>query len=348
MPASGLFPQLPIPPFFEASKVGEVWRVHYQERAQQAQEWARQHHLAPASQDGFKIVLVGVDIQNTFCLPEFELYVAGRSGTGAIDDTCRLAEFIYRNLGNITQIVATMDTHRAMQIFHPVFLVNAQGEHPAPLTQVSVEDVEKGRWKFNPAIAPSLGITPEYGQAHLLHYTRQLKQYEKYDLTIWPYHSMLGGIGHALVSAFEEAVFFHTLARASQASFYLKGDNTLTESYSAIGPEVLNDPQGKTIAQKSSKLFEKLLEVDAMLFAGQAKSHCLAWTVSDLLEELREVDEGLARKLYLLEDCSSPVVVPGVVDYTEQANKAFERFAQAGAHVVQSTQPIADWPGMTA
>ena len=33
------------------------------------------------------------------------------------------------------------------------------------------------------------------------------------------------------------------------------------------------------------------------------------------------------KKVYLLEDCTSPVVVPGVVDYTEQADAAFRHFA---------------------
>ena len=106
---------------------------------------------------------------------------------------------------------------------------------------------------FNPTIAPSLGISPEFGQRHLLHYTKELKARGKYDLTIWPYHSMLGGIGHALVSAFEEAVFFHTIARKSQADFDIKGSNPLTEHYSALGPEVLDGPRGKKIASKSKK-----------------------------------------------------------------------------------------------
>jgi len=33
-------------------------------------------------------------------------------------------------------------------------------------------------------------------------------------------------------------------------------------------------------------------------------------------------------------------VVPGVVDYTEAADKAFERFADAGMKIVKSTQLI--------
>jgi nicotinamidase-related amidase len=47
--------------------------------------------------------------------------------------------------------------------------------------------------------------------------------------------------------------------------------------------------------------------------------------------------------VYLLEDCTSPVVVPGIVDYTEDADRAFEHFAKAGMHIVHSDQSIEDW-----
>jgi nicotinamidase-related amidase len=79
--------------------------------------------------------------------------------------------------------------------------------------------------------------------------------------------------------------------------------------------------------------------------AGQAKSHCLAWTIDDLLEE-EELGHRLAERTYLLEDCTSAVVVPGVVDYTDEADAAFERYAAAGMHVVRSTEPFSSWPGL--
>ena len=221
--------------------------------------------------------------------------------------------------------------------------MNDQGEHPSPLTLISYDDVLQGRWKFNPAIAPSLGTDPEYGQRHLLHYTQELRQRGKYDLTIWPYHVMLGSIGHALVPAFEEATFFHTIARASQADFEIKGSHPLTEHYSALGPEVLDGPSGETIAARNAKFIRMLHEFDRVIIAGQAKSHCVAWTIDDLLLGLRSSNQRLAEKVYLLEDCTSPVVVPGVVDYTEAANAAFARFAAAGMHVVRSTEPIESW-----
>jgi nicotinamidase-related amidase len=338
--------ELPLPAHFEPSRVGEVWRVPYEDRAREAEAWAETHGLGPAAEDSFRLCLLAVDVQNTFCIPDFELFVAGRSGTGAVDDNRRLCGFVYRNLGTITQIFPSLDTHHAMQVFHAIWLVDEQGNHPAPYTLVSSEDVEAGRWRMNTAVARALGINRDYGERHLAHYTRRLAEGGKYDLTIWPYHAMLGGIGHALVSAVEEAVFFHTVARRSQPDFQVKGDNPLTEHYSMLGPEVAEGPDGDRLGGKNTGLIDRLLTFDAVVVAGQAKSHCIAWTIDDLLED-EDAGERLAERTYLLEDCTSPVVVPGVVDYTDQADAAFERYAAAGMHVVRSTDPIATWPGLS-
>jgi nicotinamidase-related amidase len=337
--------QLPIPPQFDASRVGEVWRVPYQDRAAQAREWANKHNIQPAAEDKTRICLLLIDVQNTFCIPDFELFVGGKSGMGAVDDTVRLCEFIYRNLGRISAIAATMDTHTAIQIFHPVFWINEAGEHPIPAaTNITPEDIQQGTWKVNPAVANSIaGGDYSRLEKHALHYVKQLSNAGKYPLTVWPYHSMLGGIGHALVSAVEEALFFHCIARNSQTRYEIKGNNPLTENYSILRPEVLEGDDGLPIAQKNTGLIQHLLEFDAVIIAGQAKSHCVAWTIADLLTEIQEKDGSLAKKVYLLEDCTSPVVVPGIVDYTEQADETFQRFAAAGMHLVESTQPLDSW-----
>jgi nicotinamidase-related amidase len=335
--------ELPLPPHFRPERVGELWKVAYEDRAREAEDWAREHAVTPAADDSLRVCLVAVDVQNTFCLPQFELFVGGRSGTGAVEDNRRLCEFLYRNLGAITQIVPTLDTHSALQIFHAAFLVDEEGRHPDPYTLVSAEDVERGRWKANPAAARALGLDEEYAQKHLLHYTRTLQRGGKYSLTIWPYHAMLGGIGHALAPAVEEAVFFHSIARSSQPDFQVKGAEPLTEHYSMLGPEVTEDHKGNPLGARNQPLIDKLLEYDAVLIAGQAKSHCVAWTIDDLLAGIVTRDRALAEKVYLLEDCSSAVVVPGVVDYTDEADAAFGRFAAAGMHVVRSTEPISSW-----
>jgi nicotinamidase-related amidase len=341
----GAMRELPVPAHFEPARVGEVWRVPYEERAAEAPAWADMHGVSPASDDSLRICLLAVDVQNTFCVPDFELFVAGRSGTGAVDDNRRLCEFVYRNLGTITQIFPSLDTHDAMQVFHAIWLVDEHGDHPAPYTLVSAEEVASGRWRVNEAVADALGIDVEYAKRHLAHYTRRLAEGGKYDLTIWPYHAMLGGIGHALVSAVEEAIFFHGIARHSRPEFQVKGDHPLTEHYSMLGPEVTDGPDGDRLEGKNTELIEKLLTFDAVVVAGQAKSHCMAWTIDDLLED-DDVRERLAERTYLLEDCTSPVVVPGVVDYTDEADAAFERYAAAGLHVVRSTDPIDAWPGV--
>jgi len=334
--------QLPTPDYFDTKKVSEVWRVPYQERAAKAKEWAEKYSIQPAASDKNQICLLIIDAQNTFCLPEFELFVGGRSGSGAVDDNLRLCEFIYRNLNAITTIAPTMDTHTAMQIFHPIFWINEAGEHPLPAaTSITLEDVQQGIWKVNPAVAHSIAAGNYSAlQKHALHYVQKLSEDGKYPLTIWPYHSMLGGIGHALVSAVEEAIFFHSIARNSQAIFEIKGGNPLTENYSVLRPEVLDGPDGNSIAQKNASFIDKLLGFDAVIIAGQAKSHCVAWTIDDVLTEILARDRKLAKKVYLLEDCTSPVVVPGVVDFTEQADAAFQRFGAAGMNVVKSTQLI--------
>jgi len=338
--------ELSTPPHFDPGRVSEVWRVSYQGLAEDAARCAEENGIRPFFDDEFKICLVAVDVQNTFCIPGFELFVGGRSGTGAVDDNRRLCEFIYKNVDVITRISPTMDTHRLMQIFHSIYLVNDRGEHPAPFTLISEEDIRNGAWKFNPLISPNFGISEEYGQKLLHHYAKKLRQGGKYDLTVWPYHAMLGGLGHALVASFEEAVFFHAVARHSQPDFYVKGEEPFTEHYSVLGPEVLEGPQGESLGNKSGKFYRNLLDYDALVIAGQAKSHCVAWTVDDLLHDILDGERSLAEKVYILEDCTSPVVIPGVVDYTDQADAAFRRFASAGMHVVRSTDPIATWPGI--
>jgi nicotinamidase-related amidase len=116
--------------------------------------------------------------------------------------------------------------HRVLQIFHPV--VGAQGQHPAPFTPITYEEVRNGTW------------TPIAHRQECLEYCQKLEASGKYVLTIWPYHVLLGSISHTLVPALMEATIFHSLVRQQQAHFEIKGMHTLSENYSVCRPKCKN------------------------------------------------------------------------------------------------------------
>ena len=168
--------EYPIPDHFRASQVAEVWRVDYEARASDAAPWARNHNIPVASDDRLRVALLLVDCQNTFCIPGHELFVSGRSGTGAVDDNVRVCEFIYRNIGAITEIIPTLDTHTGFQIFHPVFWVDANGGHPrGGATVIGLEDLENETWQVNPAVAASLGRDLGWLKDYAVHYVTKLE-----------------------------------------------------------------------------------------------------------------------------------------------------------------------------
>ena len=209
---------------------------------------------------------------------------------------------------------------------------------------MTAEEVEAGRWGFDPFAAAGLGLDPDYAEEHLRYYTKTLEQGGKYILTIWPFHAMLGGIGHALVSALEEALFFHSVVRRAPLDFQPKGDNALTEHYSMLGPEVSTTSRVSRSASAPSA-DRAPAPVRRVVIAGEAKP-LRRLTIEDLLSDPTVQERGLEEKVYLLEDCTSPVVVPGTVDYTDEADAHFARFAESGAHVVRSDQPLEEWPGV--
>jgi nicotinamidase-related amidase len=337
---------LPLPAHYDPKKVGQVWEPNYEDLAVAAPLWAKKHGIRPALSDKLRIAFMPIDMQNTFCTKGFELYVGGRSGNGAVDDVRRATEFLYREMRVITTIVPTLDTHRSRQIFHQTWLVDAKGNHPAPYTDIPVDDVISTKWTVSPAMLGVVkGKSYSWLQSALIDYCGQLKKNGKFMLTIWPYHGIFMGIGWCLASPLHEAAFFHELARETDTAAQIKGMNPLTENYSVLRPEVLFVNK-EPIAQKSTEFIKLLMAFDVLIIAGEAKSHCVAWTIDDLLSEIAAVDPSLAKKVYLLEDCTSPVVVPGVVDHTDAADAAFARFAKAGMNIVKSTDPIASWPGI--
>ena len=344
---------LPLPRFFDGKRAADyTYRPDAATLATAAADWRGQHAIRPSAADEKRVHLLLIDVQKDFCFPEGTLFVAGRSGTAAVDDSRRIAELIYRNLGAITDITTTMDTHLAYQIFFPSFWLD-KGDQPLSAHRtVTSDQITSGEVRPNPAIAKWL-CNGNYSWLckQVLHYTKELERAGKYQLYLWPPHCLLGSDGHALAGVVHEARLFHSFARVAQSNVEVKGGNPLTENYSVLRPEVLSRFDGAALAQRNTQFVQTLLAGDAVVIAGQAASHCVKSTIDDLLGEIAAKDPALAKKVYLMTDCMSAVTVPDgkgglAADFTAQADGALQKFADAGMNLVRSTDPITSWPGL--
>jgi nicotinamidase-related amidase len=342
---------LPLPPFFSPSHAAR-WGYAPDVPAlfAHAQEHRREHAVAPAGADRVRTHLLVIDAQKDFCFPEGALYVAGRSGSGAVDDSARLASYIYRNLAELTGLTFTFDTHHALQLFFPSFWLLPDGSPPAPHRAVTALDLASGRLRVSPDVAAQVAGGDVAGlQARVLHYCRELERAGKYTLWLWPPHCLLGGEGHALAGVLQEARLFHAFCRTAQSHAAVKGEHPLSENYSVFSPEVLTDQHGAQVLQKDSALLDRLLSADRLIIAGEASSHCVKSSIEDLLAAIRARDARLARRVFLLTDCMSAVTVPDgkgglAADFTPQAEEALARFAEAGMRLVTSAVPVCELP----
>ena len=144
-----------------------------------------------------KIHLLMIDPQNDFCIANGPGGEKGASVVGGADaDMARLAAFINKNEKRIEEIHCTLDSHQSVHIAHPIFWVNSKGEHPAPFTAITDDDVKKGVWRaYNPR-----------WQARAQLYVDTLAKNGRYILVIWPPHCLIGSWGAGVVPAVHAAL----------------------------------------------------------------------------------------------------------------------------------------------
>ncbi len=319
---------LPLPRFYEPKDTAELRIERAALVAEAALEHRERHGIKPASQDKLRVAAFGIDVQIGFALPGASLFVPG-----AVEDTRRTVEWLYRNLDQLTSLSFSMDTHRVFQVFHPAFWLDERGAHPAPFTTIFHEDVHSGKWR------------PIAHPRECLEYTRKLEQGGKYVLTIWPYHTLLGGVSHALVPAVMEAAIFHSVCRQVQTHFETKGTHAMTENYSVMSPEV-KELAGKPIGSFNASFFKMLMEHDRVYVFGQAKSHCVLSTLKDMAAHVEQTDPALLQKVWLLDDATSPVPppplspLPAALDFPAVAEAGLALLAKKGMRRVKTTDPI--------
>ncbi len=234
-----------------------------------------------------KTELLIIDPQIDFCDPQGALFV-----DGADKDMERLAGFINDHGDKINNIHVTMDSHHKLDVAHPIFWRNGQGENPAHYTIISSQDVKDGTWQ---PVFPKL-------IKQMISYTESLEKSGRYPLCIWPPHCLIGSKGHGVFPILFEALLKWE-GRPWAVDYVTKGSNLYTEHYSAVRAEVPDPSDSST--QLNASLIQTLMEADTVIVAGEAGSHCLANTVRDIVDGFENDD--YVKKIVLLQDATSPV-----------------------------------------
>jgi nicotinamidase-related amidase len=120
---------------------------------------------------------------------------------------------------------------------------------------------------------------------------------------IWPPHCIIGTPGHNIVTPVLEALLTWEQKNIGMVNKVTKGSNMWVEHFSGVRAEVL-DPNDPT-TQLNTDVVNALMDADEILWAGEARSHCLANTFRDIANEFK--DDAFVKKCILLTDGTSDV-----------------------------------------
>lgn len=265
--------------------------------------------------------LLIIDPQNDFCDPRGTLFVPGAS-----EDMQRLASFTRAARPQLSEVVVTLDSHPSVAIERPTFWKRGDGGAVAPFTQMTHAQVAAGEYV---PIDSSL-------RSSVLAYLQALESQGRYKLMVWPVHCVVGAWGHNIHGAVLEAVGEWELQGQRGAFKVLKGQNPLTEQYSAVRAEVPSEDDPRT--QTNIELIEKCRPTSGLLFvAGEAASHCVAATLDHLFEAFSGRESA---RVVLLKDCMSPVA-----GFESHARAFHDRALARGARALTGAEALAEISG---
>lgn len=225
-----------------------------------------------------------IDAQFDFCHPDGALFVPG-----AEQDIDRMANLIQQHGNQIDHIVVTLDTHHTLDIAHPGFWQDASGTHPAPFTRITGDDVDAGRW------------TPRFSVEKAKKYVHDLEADGQFDHFIWPEHCLIGSRGAALHDTLLNALKSWSHLRNQDYVAIQKGLYPLSEHFGIFRAQVPDPAVAET--QLNTSLIADLARFDTVYLMGEAKSHCVANSLKQILNFAPE----LASKLVVVTDCMSDV-----------------------------------------
>lgn len=276
---------------------------------------ARQENLRPSGEDSERVLLINIDNQKDFM-------DGGSLGVpGAAKDVERLSQWIYRNMGGITTIISSLDTHQPFQVFFKACWADENGNPPDDYTLITAADIASGKWHVR-------AIVPNYVSEYIDH----LEQDGKKTLCIWPEHCIKGTQGAAMESNLVNMIYFHSVCRKTIDPMVQKGTDPYSEMYGIIKPEWSRQ---NLINQSVLTAVE---QHDKIYLAGEAASHCLLETGRQILENFAGRPD-ITRRITILRDCTSPVAtVPGGPDWQKVMEDGFNDFqTKYGITVANST-----------
>mmetsp|Transcript_11391 Transcript_11391/g.34373 ORF Transcript_11391/g.34373 Transcript_11391/m.34373 type:complete len:282 (-) Transcript_11391:38-883(-) len=280
-----------------------------------------------ASLIGGDALVTGKDRIEGLCLlvidPQNDFHAGGSLAVpGAEEDCARTAAFLRKNGDKISSVVITLDTHHTAHVAHPAFWERATdaSARPDPFTVITSKDIEAGTWR---ARDPAL-------RAWALEYARKLEAGGRFALCVWPEHCLLGTEGHAVSAPLKEAALDWARRNNKTVAWLLKGMNNKTEMYSCFSAEVpvAEDPA----TSLNAALIAGIARHDKVVCCGQAKSHCVNYSVRDLLAAW-PADKPKS-DVVLLNDATSPV--PGF----EAAAEQFEAYLREAGATVSTTDAL--------
>ncbi|KAA0990577.1 cysteine hydrolase family protein [Dyadobacter aurulentus] len=249
-----------------------------------------------------KTALLIIDAQYDFCNPNGTLFVPG-----AEEDMQRIARLISLDGDKIDSIFVTLDTHKVLDIAHPLFWEDQNGNTVAPFTLITSQAVKAGKW------------IPRYHKEYVIEYLEKLEQQEEFKHFIWPEHCLIGSKGASLDDTLLAAVLAWTHQTGRDYVAVSKGINPLTEHFGVFKAQVPVENAPETDLNRA--FLDQLAAFDQVLIAGEARSHCVATSINQIIKYAPE----LIPKVIVLSDSMSDVPNWGYL-----ADQIFEDAAEKG------------------
>jgi nicotinamidase-related amidase len=243
---------------------------------------ANNEKLVGASIMAERNLLLIIDMQNDF-MENGSLPVKGSH-----KDSENISNFIYNNIDKLYRIAISLDTHSPLQIFHPPWWVDQNGNNPKPYTTITLADLDAGRWMA--VIDPIKSRT----------YVEKLESNAKKTLMIWPFHCIQGTYGNALENQLSNMIYFYSIAKKSNIQKLVKGNDPFTEMYGIIKPEY--DERNYI----NLEFLNQIQDYDKVYIAGEAADFCVYESVKQILTHFSN-DLKVLKKINILEDCMSAV-----------------------------------------